>query len=77
MTRWYEVWVFHDILGDITVVRKWGGKASRRENGMTEVAASPEEAMRRFDVLDEQRRKRFYQKTWEDVFIEIKSGAEK
>ncbi len=34
-SRWYEAELVHDLLGDWVVVRRWGGKGSKRHGEMT------------------------------------------
>lgn len=56
--RWYEASIVYDLLGDWTVVRRWGGRKNRLNGHLVEVVADYEAACRRLDAIDAERRKR-------------------
>ena len=57
-TRWYEALIVLDLLGDWTVVRRWGGRGSRLGNQLIEVVDDYPTAVTRVDKIDAQRRRR-------------------
>ncbi len=59
-TRYYVVLVITDLLGDIVVVRRWGGLGSARGGAKNEPAGSMEEASARFERLGKVRVARGY-----------------
>ena len=57
-TRWYEASIIRDLLGDWTVVRRWGGRTNRLNGRLIEVVADYEAACRRLNEIDAERRSR-------------------
>lgn len=60
-SRWYYAAIVRDLLGDWTVVRRWGGRNNQLYGQMIEVVANYQAAYHRLDMLDSERRKRQYQ----------------
>lgn len=59
-SRWYSAAIVRDLLGDWTVVRRWGGRANRLHGQIIEVVDDYQTACRRLDELDLERQKRQY-----------------
>lgn len=54
-TRWYEVIVGLDLLGDWTVTRCWGGKHSHLGGSRVDVVASEAEAVAHVEQIHKRR----------------------
>lgn len=59
-SRWYFAAIVRDLLGDWTVVRRWGGRTNQLHGQIIEVVDSYPAARRRLDELDMERQKRQY-----------------
>lgn len=56
--RWYEAEVVHDLLGDWVVVRRWGGKDSKRHGEMTCLVDDEADGLRLVEQIHVARSKR-------------------
>jgi hypothetical protein len=57
-TRWYEAEFICDLLGDLVVIRRWGGHHSKRQGMKKKVVTDEAEGYRFLEKIDAQRKKR-------------------
>jgi hypothetical protein len=56
--RWYEVELVHDFLGDWVVMRRWGGKDSKRHGEKPDVVAGESEGRELIEQIHRARLRR-------------------
>lgn len=57
-SRWYEAMIIRDLLGDWTVLRRWGSRFTGRGGFMVEPVAGYLQACQRMERIDQERRRR-------------------
>lgn len=60
VSRWYEVDLMRDLLGDWVVIRRWGGKGSNRHGQKTELVVDEIQGIKAVEVIGQMRVKRGY-----------------